>query len=119
MFILDSNAYFRLAISIHPLLGQAFGKSTDERYVLRVISQLDAEYNRSSRLQHKFHWVGKRKYKDNRQAEQLKIVGKQKILIEQARSFIINTERDMGCNLSSGCNSLGSRVRQATAGDFR
>ena len=100
MFILDSNAYFRLAISIHPLLGQAFGRSKDERYVVRVISQLDAEYNRSSRLQRKFHWVGKKRYKDNRQAEQLKVVGKQRALVEQARSFIIQTESDLGCNLS-------------------
>jgi rRNA maturation endonuclease Nob1 len=100
MFILDSNAYFRLAISIHPLLGQTFGKSTNERYVLRVISQLDAEYSRNSRLQHKFHWVSKKKYKDNRQAEQLKITSKQRALVEQARSFIIQTEGDLDCNLS-------------------
>ena len=100
MFILDSNAYFRLAISIHPLLGKTFGKSRNERYVVRVISQLDAEYNRSSRLQHKFNWVGKKKYKDNRQAEQLKIVGKQRALVEQARSFILSEEKLQRCNLS-------------------
>lgn len=100
LFILDSNAYFRLAISIHPLLGQAFGKSKDERYVLRVISQLDAEYNRSSRLQNKFHWVGNKKYKDNRQAEQLKVAAKQNALVKQARSFILETEKDLKCNLS-------------------
>jgi len=100
MFILDSNAYFRLAISIHPLLGQKFGRSTNDRYILRVIAQLDAEYNRSARLQHKFHWVGKPKYKENRIAEQLKIIGKQKVAMEQARSFILSTEKDLDCNLS-------------------
>lgn len=100
MFILDSNAYFRLALSIHPLLGQKFGKSTNERYVLRVIAQLDDEYNRSARLQHKFQWVVEKKFRDNRSSERLKLVGKQKIEMEQARSFIISTERDMGCNLS-------------------
>jgi len=100
MFILDSNAYFRLAISIHPLLGQKFGKSTNEQYVLRVIAQLDAEYSRSTRLRHKFHWVGKPKYKENRMAEQLKVIGKQKVEMEQARSFILSTEKDLGCNLS-------------------
>lgn len=100
LFILDSNAYFRLAISIHPLLGQSFGKSKGERYVLRVISQLDTEYNRSARLQHKFHWVSDKRYKGNRSAEQLKIAGKQKVEMEQARSFIIKTERDLGCDLS-------------------
>jgi hypothetical protein len=61
LFILDSNAYFRLAYSLHPLLGQAFGKS-NERYVLRVIDQLDKEYSRSVRIQHKFHWVRDRKF---------------------------------------------------------
>lgn len=100
LFILDSNAYFRLAISIHPLLGQTFGRFKDERYVLRVISQLDAEYNRSSRLQHKFHWVKQKKYADNRNAEQLKVIGKQRKEVEQARSFILQTENDLGCNLS-------------------
>jgi predicted nucleic acid-binding protein len=100
MFILDSNAYFRLAISIHPLLGQKFGKSTDERYVLRVIAELDMEYNRSTRLQNKFQWVVEKKFRDNRSSERLKLIGKQKIEMEQARSFIISTERDMGCNLS-------------------
>ncbi len=100
MFILDSNAYFRLALSIHPLLGQKFGKSTNERYVLRVIAQLDDEYNRSPRLQNKFQWVVEKKCRDNRSSEQLKLVGKQKIEMEKARSFIISTERDMGCNLS-------------------
>ena len=100
MFILDSNVYFRLAISIHPLLGQTFGSSKDERYVLRVIAQLDAEYSRSARLQHKFQWVGNPKYKENRMAEQLKVAGKQKALVEQARSFILSEEKEQGCNLS-------------------
>ena len=100
MCILDSNAYFRLALSLHPLLGGKFGKSTDERYVLRVIAQLDVEYSRSVRLRHKFQWVGEKKYRENRSAAQLKVTGKQKNEMEQARSFIISTERDLGCDLS-------------------
>lgn len=100
LFILDSNAYFRLAYSIHPLLGQNFGKSKDDRYVLRVISQLDKEYCRSARLQHKFHWVKDKKFSDNRQAEKLNIVGKQCKEVEQACSFILSEEKDQGCNLS-------------------
>ena len=100
MFILDSNAYFRLAISIHPLLGQKFGKSKTEQYVLRVIAQLDDEYNRSARLQHKFHWVRKSEYKENRVNERLQIGGKQKQQVERARTFILATEEEMGCNLS-------------------
>jgi len=99
LFILDSNAYFRLAYSLHPLLGQAFGKS-NERYVLRVIDQLDKEYSRSVRLQHKFHWVRDRKFNVNRQSEQLKIAGKQNSEVEQARSYILSMEKDLGCDIS-------------------
>jgi predicted nucleic acid-binding protein len=99
LFILDSNAYFRLACSLHPLLGQPFGKSQD-RYVLRVIAQLDEEYGRSVRLQHKFHWVKGKKFCENRQAEQVKIARKQNREIEQARSYILSTEKDLGCDIS-------------------
>jgi len=99
LFILDSNAYFRLAYSLHPLLGQTFGKSKD-RYVLRVIAQLDKEYSRSARLQHKFHWVRDKKFTANRQAEQLKIAGKQNSEVEQARSYILSMEKDLGCDIS-------------------
>lgn len=100
LFILDSNAYFRLAYSLHPLLGKPFGKSKDERYVLRVIAQLDKEYNRSARLQHKFHWVKDKKFSVNRQAEQLNITRKQNGEVEQARSYILSMEKDLGCDIS-------------------
>lgn len=100
LFILDSNAYFRLAFSIHPLLGQTFGKLAAERYVLRVIAQLDEEYCRSARLQHKFHWVKDRKYSLNRQSEKLNVVGKQCTAVDQARSYILSVEKDLGCNIS-------------------
>lgn len=100
LFILDSNAYFRLAYSIHPLLGQNFGKAKDNRYVLRVISQLDKEYCRSARLQHKFHWVKDKKFSENRQAAKLNIAGKQCREVEQARSYILSEEKNLGCNIS-------------------
>ncbi len=99
LFILDSNAYFRLACSLHPLLGRTFGKAKD-RYVLRVIAQLDREYSRSVRLQHKFHWVKDDKFTANRQAEQLKLVGKQNEEVEQARSYILSMGNDLDCDIS-------------------
>jgi hypothetical protein len=55
LILLDSNAYLRLAISIHPLLGQKFGKDDEGTNVLRVIKKLDEEYLRNPRLQSKFH----------------------------------------------------------------
>lgn len=49
--LIDSNAYFRLAQSIHPLLQVEFGPET---YCLYVIKDLQAEYDRNPRLRNAF-----------------------------------------------------------------
>jgi hypothetical protein len=41
VMLLDSNAYFRMARSIHPLLQETFG--TSPRYSLLVLADLDDE----------------------------------------------------------------------------
>jgi hypothetical protein len=61
--LLDSNSYFRLAKSIHPLLDVEFG---GERYCLYVLAELDREYEKESRLHTKFSWVNEPEYKANR-----------------------------------------------------
>lgn len=61
--LLDSNSYFRLGNSIHPLLFVEFG---DPKYCLYVLSELDAEFNRNQRLQTKFPWVNEPEYIENR-----------------------------------------------------
>ena len=61
--LLDSNSYFRLAKSIHPLLFQEFG---DESYCLYVLKELQDEYDRQPRLQTKFPWVDNPEYRANR-----------------------------------------------------
>lgn len=61
--LLDSNSYFRLAKSIHPLLFSTFGK---KEYCLYVLVELEKEWNRSSRLQSKFSWVNEPEYQENR-----------------------------------------------------
>lgn len=61
--LLDSNTYFRLAKSIHPLLFAPFGK---ESYCLYVVKELDDEYRRSSRLRTKFGWVDDAEFRENR-----------------------------------------------------
>lgn len=48
--LLDSNSYFRLAKSIHPLLFQEFG---NKKYCLYVLPELDKEYERQPRLKNK------------------------------------------------------------------
>lgn len=47
--LLDSNAYFRLADNLYPLLSEPFGKS--EKYELKILGGTLREYNYQSRLQ--------------------------------------------------------------------
>ncbi|MCU7844672.1 MAG: DNA-binding protein [Candidatus Thiodiazotropha sp. (ex Monitilora ramsayi)] len=61
--LLDSNTYFRLAKSIHPLLFCPFGR---KEYCLYVAKELDDEYCRSPRLRTKFAWVDDAEFRENR-----------------------------------------------------
>ncbi len=61
--LLDSNTYFRLAKSIHPLLFCPFGK---KECCLYVAKELDDEYSRSPRLRSKFAWVDDAEFRENR-----------------------------------------------------
>lgn len=61
--LLDSNSYFRLAKSIHPLLFQPFGETRNTLYVL---PELEQEYAKAPRLRSKFPWVTDPEYQSNR-----------------------------------------------------
>jgi hypothetical protein len=61
--ILDTNSYFRLAQSIHPLLFVEFGIP---KYCLYVTPELDVELNRSPKLQTKFSWASEEEFASNR-----------------------------------------------------
>jgi predicted nuclease of predicted toxin-antitoxin system len=61
--LLDTNTYFRLAKSIHPLLDTVFG---EPNYCLYVLKELDIEFSRNKRLQSKFSWVDENEYLNNR-----------------------------------------------------
>lgn len=61
--LLDSNSYFRLAKSIHPLLDVVFG---DRNYCLYVLKELDDEYDKNVLLRKKFSWVNDDEYYNNR-----------------------------------------------------
>ncbi len=65
-FLLDTNSYFRLAKSIHPLLGTNFGP---DPCCLFVLKELDKEFEKNVRLQNKFSWVGEAEYKTDRAAQ--------------------------------------------------
>ena len=82
--LIDSNVYFRLAQSIHPLLKCEFGK---EKYCLYVIKGLQEEYAKNPRLKSKFSWVNEPEYKKNR-AFKLNISRKNQQEIAQVFDFI-------------------------------
>jgi len=89
--LVDSNAYFRLAKSIHPLLNVVFGK---KRYCLYVIKELQDEYNRNPRLKSAFSWVNDREYEENR-SHLLKITKEEKPEIRRAYDFILDYVRNV------------------------
>jgi protein-arginine kinase len=61
--LLDTNAYLRLAQTIHPLLFVPFG---DNDYTLYVIKEFHKEFNRAKRLTRNFPWVNLKEFKENR-----------------------------------------------------
>jgi hypothetical protein len=87
--LVDTNAYFRLAQSIRPLLGESFGK---ERYCLYVIKELQKEYDKSPRLRNSFPWVNELEYVKNR-SHFLPVTRDQKPEISRAFTFILDYVR--------------------------
>jgi len=96
--LLDSNAYFRLARSIRPLLAKTFGPPPP--YSLFVLAELDDEYFNSSRLQHKFEWVNAPEYKTDRQTNQYSCKGKWVKPADNAYSFLKAYANQEGLNLA-------------------
>ena len=82
--LLDTNAYLRLARSIHPLLFIEFG---EDQTCLYLIDEFEREFARSRRLRSKFPWVDEPEYRDNGQVR-LQIGRKQKREIRMAIDFI-------------------------------
>ena len=82
--LLDTNAYLRLARSIHPLLFVEFG---EDRTCLYLAEDFEREFARGRRLRSKFPWVDEPEYRDNRQIR-LQIGRKPKRAIRTAIDFI-------------------------------
>jgi len=87
--LVDSNAYFRLAKSIHPLLNVVFG---DKQYCLYVIKELQIEYDRNPRLKNTFSWVNDSEYAENR-SRVLEVTREEKAEIKRAYDFILDYVR--------------------------
>jgi len=96
--LLDSNAYFRLGISIHPLLHQSFG--TSPVYSLHVLAKLDDEYATSVRLRHKFAWVSQVEYRNDRKTKRYELRGNDRTDAINAFSFLLAYADEHKINLS-------------------
>ena len=95
--LVDSNAYFRLAQGIHPLLKRKFGKP---QYYLGVIEELDNEYKKNPRLQSKFYWVSQPKYAENR-ADCFALTRDQKTAIGNTFFFLRDFKREKNLGTST------------------
>lgn len=82
--LVDSNAYFRLAYYLHPLLSEPFG---DDEYTLYVIDDFQKEFDNNQRLQRKFHWVDESEFVENRKRK-IKMSKKARKEIDLAFDFI-------------------------------
>jgi len=94
--LVDSNAYFRLAQTFHPLLHVEFGA---QRNCLYVIRELRDEFARSPRLQTKFHWFEQTEYVENRRRA-ITIPRKDGRRVETTVSVIRGHAADQGLGVS-------------------
>jgi len=93
--LVDSCSYFRLAKSIHPLLGIPFGESN---YALYLNEYMEVQYKKSPRLIGKFPWITEQEYVQNRKMK-LNLSAENKKEIERAYSFIKETQESMELKL--------------------
>lgn len=94
--LLDTNAYLRLAQTIHPLLFVTFGKND---YTLYVIKEFQREFNRAKRLTRNFPWVNLKEFKENR-SKSISLSKEDKKNIEIAWSYIWNHNMNQGFGAS-------------------
>lgn len=98
VILLDSNAYFRLALSISPLLAQKFGSPPP--FQLKVIDEVEKEYARNPRLKTKFHWLCDHEHVADRKAQTYHCRMKVTTQVDAAFSFLANYASTNALNLS-------------------
>jgi len=94
--LVDTNAYLRLAQSIHPFLKKSFGK---ENYCLYVLPELYLEYKKSSRLKSHYSWVEDEEYAENRNCR-LKTSDEQKKEISRTYDFMLAESQERNLTAS-------------------
>lgn len=87
--LVDTNAYFRLAQSIRPLLKVEFGA---DNYCLYVVKELQQEFDRNPRLRNRYPWVNDPEYSENR-SHRLQLSRKERGEIDRAFDFIFDHAR--------------------------
>lgn len=93
---LDTNAYLRLALTLHPLLFISFG---EKNYTLYVIEDFQKEFNRRRRLKRNFPWVNQKEFRDNR-SKLISLSRQNKRDIDIAYSFIWEQNISLGLGAS-------------------
>jgi len=83
--LVDTNAYLRLAQSLHPLLNNPFGR---KHYCLYVLPELEGEYFKNPRLRTSFSWVEQEEYRENRKAKWY-LSREQRVSIQRSYEFIL------------------------------
>jgi hypothetical protein len=91
LFLLDTNAYLRIADSFHPLIATTFGSPPCK---LRVVPALDQELKRSPRLSSKFHWASSEIYAEDRH-HYLRVPSDKRKEIEKNLEYIRETAQDL------------------------
>ncbi len=97
LILLDSCTYFRLGISIRPLLSKLTG---DPEYTLKVLAELDKEFNKNPRLKTKFWWASHKEHADERATHCYTPTGKKAQNAKIAFSFITQYAIDNGVAVS-------------------
>lgn len=87
--LVDTNAYFRLAQSIRPLLKVEFGTNN---YCLYVVKELQQEFDKNPRLRNRYPWVNDSEYSESR-SQRLQLSKKEREEIAQAFDFIFDHAR--------------------------
>ncbi len=90
--LIDTNVYFRLAQSIHPLLKTSFGTPPNQVF---ITEDLEKEFKSSSRLQLKFGWFTQAEYVENRRGS-LTLSNKQKKQFREDWDTILGIANQLG-----------------------
>lgn len=95
--LIDSCSYFRIARSLHPLLGQSQGPS---QYKIYIHPFFYNEFSKNSHLTLQFPWVNESEFSINRNNFRINILEERQIEIMRAFTSINSYKRKCRSNIS-------------------